>query len=310
MVSLKKKHDGVRKLLSCLWQRMGENRSLGLAAEMAFWLFLSLLPLAAVAGLVAARFAMENGGIVPPLLDSLPSAAQQLILDELSRVAAWKGGEVGLGAAAMFIWLASSGFHAVFDGIELESNALPRPWWKKRLVALFACFALSVGVALVALLGMGMGWLGAIFGAQNVPHEAPSVLGQLVRLVLGVALSVGSVCGLYWLALPPATRRRMPIFKGALLAIGLQTVIGFGYGLYIREVGDGGAYQAGLASIGVTMVSLYLFCVALLVGIEFNQMLEERHKMAEAEKAIPEQPTRPRFPRLGLRFAKYRHALR
>lgn len=306
----KKKHDGVVKLLSCLWQRMGENRSLGLAAEMAFWLFLSLLPLAAVAGLVAARFAMENGGMVPPILDSLPYAAQQLIVDELSRVAAWKGGEVGLGAAAMFVWLASSGFHAVFDGIELESDALPRPWWKKRLVALFACIALSTGVALVALLGMGMGWLGAIFGAQNVPDQPPSLLAQIVRLVLGLALSVGLVCGLYWLALPPATRKRMPIFKGALLAIGLQTVIGFGYGFYIQEVGDGGAYQAGLASIGVTMVSLYLFCVALLVGIEFNQMLEERKQMADAEEALPDQPPKPRFPRLGLRFAKYRHALR
>ena len=304
------KHEGLVALAKCLWQRMGENRSLGLAAEMAFWLFLSLLPLAAVAGLVAARFAMENGGMVPPILDSLPYAAQQLIVDELSRVAAWKGGEVGLGAAAMFIWLASSGFHAVFDGIELESDALPRPWWKKRLVALFACVALSIGVALVALLGMGMGWLGAIFGAQNVPDEAPSLLGRLVRLVLGIAISVGLVSGLYWLALPPATRRRMPIFKGAALAIGLQTVIGFAYGIYIREVGDGGAYQAGLASIGVTMVSLYLFCVALLVGIELNQMLEERRQKAQAEAALPEQPAKPRFPRLGLRFAKYRHALR
>lgn len=309
---MKVKHrvDGVMTLLRCLWSRIDENRSLGLAAEMAFWLFLSLLPLAAVAGLVAARFAMEHGGMVPPILDTLPSAAQQLILDELSRVAAWKGGEVGLGAAAMFVWLASSGFHAVFDGIELESNALPRPWWKKRLIALVACVALSLGVATVALLGMGVGWLGALFGDGGVPVATPTLFGSIFRLVLGAGLSLGLVCGLYWIALPPRTRKSMPIVRGALLAIALQIAIGFGFGLYIREVGDGGAYQAGLASIGVTMVSLYLFCVALLVGIEFNQMLAERKQLADAERALPENVPRPRFPRLRQRFSKYRDGLK
>jgi uncharacterized BrkB/YihY/UPF0761 family membrane protein len=92
------------------------------------------------------------------------------------------------------------------------------------------------------------------------------------------------VSGLYWIALPKATRKTMPIVPGALLAIGLQLVIGFSYGVYITNAGDGGAYQAGLASIGVTLMALYLLCAVMLVGIEVNQMLgEHRAALAASE---------------------------
>lgn len=270
--------------VKCLLSRLDANRALGLGAEMAFWLFLSLLPLAAVAGVVAAKLAVGNWSIAAPVLNSLPGATRDLLAGEMGKMAAWNGGQVGLSAGAMFIWLASSGVHSVFDGIEIEANATPRPWWKKRLAAILSCIALSVGVALLAVLGTGMGWMWQFVGGstlfQALKFES-SVFGQIVRLVIGAGVSFGLVSGLYWIALPKATRKTMPIAPGALLAIGLQLVIGFGYGFYITKTGDGGAYQAGLASIGVTLMALYLLCAVMLVGIEVNQMLGE-HRAARA----------------------------
>lgn len=78
----------------------------------------------------------------------------------------------------------------------------------------------------------------------------------------------------------------MPIVPGALLATVLQIAIGFGYGFYITQVGDGGAYQAGLASIGVTLVALYLFCLMILVGVEVNQMLGEHRAARRVSSAV------------------------
>lgn len=273
----------------CLWKRVNTGRSLGIGAEMAFWLFLSLLPLAAVAGLITAKMAVGNWSVAAPLLDSLPAATRELVNNELGRVAAWNGGKVGISAGLMFVWLASSGLHAIFDGIELESEAVPRPWWKKRLLAIGACIALSAGVALLAVLGTGLGWLWQFVGGSTLLQALrieSSVLGQILRLVIGAGVSFGLVSGLYWVALPPKARRSMPLAPGALLAIGLQIALGFGYGFYIKQTGDGGAYVAGLASIGVTLTALYLFCVALLIGIEVNQMLGERqHTVATVRSA-------------------------
>ncbi len=265
--------------VKCLLTRLDANRSLGLGAEMAFWLFLSLLPLAAVAGVVAAKLAVGNWSIAAPVLNSLPEATRVLLAGEMGKMAAWNGGKVGLGAGAMFIWLASSGVHSVFDGMEIEANATPRPWWKKRVAAMLSCIALSVGVALLAVLSTGLGWMWHYVGGSTLFHALKfesSVFGQILRLGIGFAISFGLVTGLYWVALPRATRKTMPLAPGALLAIGLQVLIGFIYGFYITKAGDGGAYQAGLASIGVTLMALYLLCVVMLVGIEVNQMLGER----------------------------------
>ncbi|MEP7123612.1 MAG: YhjD/YihY/BrkB family envelope integrity protein [Byssovorax sp.] len=278
-----------RAWMRCLLTRLDANRTLGLGAEMAFWLFLSLLPLAAVVGVVAAKLAVGNWSIAAPLLDSLPGATRELLRAELGRMAAWNGGKVGLGAGVMFLWLASSGVHSIFDGIEIEANATPRPWWRKRVAALLTCLVLSAGTALLTLLATGLGWTWHILGGttlfQALRFETSGV-GQFLRFGLGALVSLGLVSGLYWIALPPATRRTMPIVPGALLATALQIAIGFGYGLYIKRVGDGGAYQAGLASIGVTLMALYLFCLVMLVGVEVNQMLGEYRRAQHLAAAV------------------------
>jgi membrane protein len=268
--------------IKVLWKRLGTGRALGVAAEMAFWLFLSVLPLAAVAGLITAKFATKNWGAAASLLESFPTATQEMITNELGRVAAWNGGKVGISAGLVFVWLASSGIHSVFDGIELETEAKPRPWWKKRVLAIATCVMLSLGVAVLAFLGTGLGWLWEIVGGSGLFKALvieSSVAGKLLRLLVGAAVAMGLVSGLYWISVPPELRRSMPIVPGALMAIGLQTALGFGYGVYLDKTGDGGAYLAGLASIGVTLVALYLFCVALLIGVEVNQMLGERRRV-------------------------------
>jgi membrane protein len=274
--------------IKCLLVRLDANRALGLGAEMAFWLFLSLLPLAAVVGVAAAKLAMGNWSIAAPMLDSLPAATRDLLKSELGKMAAWNGGKVGIGAGVMFLWLASSGVHSMFDGIEIEANATPRPWWKKRLAALLTCVALSAGTALVTLLVTGVGWTWHLIGGttlfQALQIES-SWVGEVLRFGLGALVSFGLVSGLYWIALPPATRKTMPIMPGAFLATGLQIAIGFGYGFYIKKMGDGGAYQAGLASIGVTLMALFLFCAVLLVGIEVNQMLGEHREAKKVTAA-------------------------
>jgi membrane protein len=272
-----------------LFCELGKARTTGVAAEMAFWLFLSLLPLAAVMGLVAARFAVGRWDMAWSILSTLPSSARDLISNELGRVAAWNGGKVGIVSALVFVWLASSGLHAVFEGLELETEAKARPWWKKRLLAVATAIGLSVGVALLAFLGVGVTWISKWMGGA-LDLGALGVVQKIVRLVLGLAIATGLVAGLYRIALPPAVRKTMPTLPGAALAVALQTVLGVGYGFYIAHAGDGGAYQAGLAAIGVTMTALYLMCVSLLVGAEVNQMIGARRSETQPRPAAGERP--------------------
>ena len=261
-----------------VWCGMNESRSLGLAAQMAFWLFFSLLPLAAVGGLVLARIAVAHGDLATTMLGSTPPAVRDLIAAQLGQVARWNGGAVAPVATLVFVWLASSGIHAVFDALEVQSG-VNRPWWKKRLIALATCVVLSLGIAVLALLSTGLGWLFRLAGT-NLPQAVMSWQGSWliagVKVVFGALIAFGLVVGLYTAGTPRVHDRHPAVVPGALLAVSLQAASGFGYSLYVRLVGTGNAYQAGLGIIGVTMISLYLFCLALLVGAELNQAVSDR----------------------------------
>jgi membrane protein len=251
-----------------------DSRTLGMAAEMAFWLFLSLIPLAAVAGLVAAKAAVSSRDVAS-LLDSLPPETRNLVGKQLNEVASWKGDSVGAPAVVIFFWLASGGIHSVFDLLEVKAG-IARPWWKKRTIALASCLGLSVGTAVIAVLAGGLRRVLAVLHGTapfaGLGHEA-GVIDSAFRVTLGMLTAVGLVAGLYFIGVPRQARRQVTIVPGALLAVGLQVLLGYGYVFYLSKVGVESAYQAGLSIIGVTMIALYLFSVALLVGAELNHML-------------------------------------
>jgi membrane protein len=265
----------VRELVA----RMRRCRTLGLAAEVAFWLFLALVPLAFVAGLAAAKLALSDTGPLSSALEAIPAVARDMLKEQLARVAEHQR-VLAPTALGVFVWLASSGLHAVFDAMEIETGCV-RPWWKKRAIAIVGCVLFSFGVAAVALLGSGLDWIWKLLG-QRVPDVAEiaqvSFVGRLVRLVLGALVAFALTVGLFEVGIPRHARCGMPIVPGAILAVALQIVLGLGYGYYVSRAGAGGAYQAGLATIGVTMIALYLFSIALLVGLELNVTLRDRRR--------------------------------
>ena len=253
---------------------LDRSRAMSLAAETAFWLFLSLIPLAAVAGLIAARLSVGNWQVSAPLLIALPPSARDLVFKELGNVSAWDGGAVGVTSALVFVWLASSGVHSIFDSLEAMSGG-QRPWWRKRLLAIATCVGLSIGVALLALLGPGLDAIGTLLSGAlgGAPDLLTSTAGRLARFLVSAVIAFGLICGLYVVGVPREEGRRMPIVPGALLATALQIALGLLYGVYIRQLGDGGAYQAGLAVIGVALTALFLIALSLVTGAMLNRII-------------------------------------
>ena len=63
-----------------------------------------------------------------------------------------------------------------------------------------------------------------------------------MRTSLGMVTAVGLVAGLYFIGVPRRARRRVPVIPGALLAVGLQALLGYGYVFYLSKVGIQSAY--------------------------------------------------------------------
>ena len=259
-----------------MWEGIGRARTLGLAAEMSFWLFLSLVPLAGVAGLMAAKIAIQRAGAVGALLSSVPADARALLSAQVAQVAQGSGRRVAPLAIGMFVWLASSGVHSIFDALEVQAG-VGRPWWKKRALAIGTCIGLSIGVAILGLLAVGLGWLEALAG-RTVPH-APmegTIAGFVARAAFGLAVAIGMVAALYRVGIPSEARRRVMVLPGTLLAVALIAALGWGYRVYVSATGTGDAYEGSLALIGITLMTLWLFSLALLLGAELNRVAAER----------------------------------
>ncbi|HEY5147788.1 MAG TPA: YhjD/YihY/BrkB family envelope integrity protein [Polyangiaceae bacterium] len=309
-----------REWLDPMWADIARARTLGLAAEMSFWLFLSLVPLAAVAGLVAAKLATQRAGVAGSLLSAVPPDARAMVTAQVTQVAQWSGKKVAPVAIGMFLWLAASGVHSIFDALEVQA-ASERPWWQKRALAIATCIGLSIGVAILGVIAVGLGWLETVAG-RAVPH-APlegTIAGFVVRSVLGLLIATGMVAALYRIGIPRAARSRVPVLPGALFAVALITALGWGYRVYVSATGTGDAYRGSLAVIGITLMTLWLFSLALLLGAELNKVAADRrsgHCAADDDVARvlrkvagkwptsddssyqPTSPTPPRGPSIG-----------
>jgi membrane protein len=258
--------------------RVRRARVFDSAAASAFWLFLALLPLAVVCLMVITKVAAANASVLALLVGAVPAAARSLVTRELAQVAAWHGGTVGPASAIVFVWLASSGVHGILDAFDATLD-VERSWWKKRVVSIAICVGLSV---VIGLAGLAFGLLGqrATYLLMSTP----------ARWVVALACEVVLVAGLFGAGMPRgegAPRRRWP---GALLATLLQTLLGWGFLLYFRWLGRSSAYAtATLATVGATMIVMYLFTLSLLLGVAFNVAVGGRHEAKRAGSgALPQ----------------------
>ena len=87
------------------------------AAAVAFWFFLSLVPLLVLAGYLVGQVARARGvdALVGPLLEVVPGTAEDLIRSELERLAGARGTSVAPLGVVGFLWTASSGLHNLME---------------------------------------------------------------------------------------------------------------------------------------------------------------------------------------------------
>jgi membrane protein len=259
-----------------LYEDLDRTRTFGLAAETAFWLFLSLIPLFAAAGLVAARISTANWDRLTPILATLPSFTRALIQQELDRVARWNGGAVGITGAAVFLWLASSGLHAIFEAFEVEAVAR-RSWAKKRALALATCAGLALIVPTLAVLGPGLEHFVTMLAPGGQSFES-STLMDVGRAALSFTIAIGYVYALYLIGIPRPGHRHLTLLPGALVAVVLQAGMSLGYAFYLSRFTEQAAYGAGLGLVAVTLMALYIFALSLLSGAAVIRRLDSAHR--------------------------------
>ncbi len=261
-----------------------QDRVPGLAAEIAFYSLLSLLPLLLTvlgtigfaADAIGGTFAAEAVEELSRLLANVftPTTVEQTIRPLLEELLQRGRGDVATLGFLLTMFSASRALRVVATAITIAYDLeQTRKGWHQRLWGLGLTFGgVTVSVLLVPLLVLGPGFGEVI--AENLPVDAGIAATWRLLYWPGAGLIVTAlVATLYHLAAPWWTpwHRDVP---GALLG-----VLGFlagtvGLRFYATTSFGEGSIYGQFATPLVVLLWFWISSIALLVGAEFNAEIE------------------------------------
>jgi membrane protein len=258
------------------------------AASIAFWFFLSLMPLLVLVGFLVGSIARTKGvdALLAPLLDVVPTTAEDIVRKELERLAGGATSSLAPLGVGGFLWTASSGLHNLMDVFESKGKVTPRPWWKKRLMALGW---VVLGLAALSLLTWILVQVDAGFH-EPVATKVHGVLRrharkhfdrpieQIVAALLMLLVGGAFLAGFYRFAVEHPAGTRRSVWPGTCAAIVGWLVVSWAFGGYVASIADYALYYGSLAAVAVMLIWLYLTSLALVAGAEVNAQFESMHR--------------------------------
>lgn len=276
---------------------MKAHNALEAAAAIAFWFFLSLVPLLVLLGFLVGRIARARGmnDLLGPALDMVPGSAEDIVRAELERISRSSASVAPVGVVG-YLWTASSGLHNLMDAFESAVKVERRRWWVQRAIALAWVVAGLVAACAIAWAFVRIDHAlhlhevapAAASAKPHVPqgahgpaalrhrvHEALNTpLEQIIASALLLLVGTGFLAGFYRFAVEHPAQVRRRVWPGAVTAVVLWLVVSWMFGLYAVSVTTYAAYYGSLAAVAVLLVWLYLTSLSLVVGAEVNVQLE------------------------------------
>ena len=262
-----KSRRGWLSALKTAWKEAGRDNLGIVAAGVAYYGFLAIVPMLAafvlIYGLVADPQTVASHA--EALAGRLPQSAADLITDQLEAATQSASGTKGLGliaALAIALFGARKGAGAIVIALDIAYDLEDRRGFvKSNLVALAITTGAIMGLALVGASLAAAGLLAGLFA-------------KLAGYAVVFVAAVGGAWLLYRYAPdrdPPPAIRQLP---GAILfALGaLAGTILFGF--YVSNFASYNATYGSLGAVVVLLTWLYLTAYVLLLGAELNAPAE------------------------------------
>ena len=248
---------------------------LGLAAQLAYYLLLSLVPALVFLIALISFFPSE---LVQQILGAVrafaPPQIAEIVQGQMRRIAEGQNGGLLTFGIAMALWSSSSAMVAITSALNRAYDVEEaRPWWKVRLTAI----GLTLALAAFVLLAFGLVVAGPLLGrglanAIGVTGAFEAIWGVL-RWPLAVALVAVAIALINYFA-PDVEQDWEWITPGALVATVLWLIVSVGFKIYVARFSDYNATYGSLGGVIVLMLWFYISSLAILIGAEMNAEIE------------------------------------
>jgi membrane protein len=285
-----------RSLLSRTIASARRDRVGGTAAELAFFLILSIPPsvliLAGLAGYMGRLFGSDvqrsmQDAIVRGLGTFLqPDTMRDFVVPAVGDLFGKGRADILSLGAILAAWSASRVTNVFMRATSVAYSAPALPGWRRRLASL----AITVGGLVVLAFALPLIVAGPRIGDALAEHTAlPPVFGETWRVLywpVAIVLGVAILASIYHFA-SGRRRRWVAHVPGALLAAGVWVAAAFGLRVYAGAAFGKGSAFGPLGAPIILLLWLYVSAIALLIGVELNAELYRSH-VPEVEGSDPE----------------------
>jgi membrane protein len=251
-------------ILRELVARIQRDRITLAAAGVTYHWFFAVFPFlfAAVAAVALAGRTVSDQVISDTIAQVAPAGVDEFLSGLVTQAQASATAQSVLAialAVALAVVSASSGMAALLQGIEVAAEAAPRPFLRRRALAL----ALVLGTFAVAGLGVAVG--SAVGATLGVPW-----LVTLIHRVLVVAVVVAVLAGI-WAVGPSGEGPRRFWTVGSTFAAIAIVAASWAFAVFASRFNGSFAHTYGtFTSIVVLLVWFYAVALAVLIGAEVD----------------------------------------
>jgi membrane protein len=286
-----------REVLGRVWVKMGTDNVSLMAAGVAFYGFLSIVPL-------LGALVMTYGLIADPttiadhmrtIIQVVPRDAAKLILDQIVNLVTTASSKKGIGLVVALL-ISLYGATRASGAIIMALNVVyEQPERRSFIWTTILSFMLIMGAVLVGVMGMLSASAIALIGrlAEGLGTAATVGISIITWLVAG-SLASFAIAATYRFAPDRADAKWRWLSMGSALATVLWLIATLGFGAYAATLGNYNATYGSLGAVVVLLMWLYVSAYAILLGAEIN---------AETERQVTRDTTTGRPRPIGQRGA-------
>jgi len=268
-----------RAILLRIYAMMGYHNLTLMAAGVAFYAFLSFVPLLGAIvmsyGLIADPATV--GRHMDTIFEIVPVDAARLIEDQLISVVTTAAEQAGLGLAVALAISIYGAMRAASAMIQALNVIYEEEEGRNFFVTTLLAAGLTVGAVLAAIVGLlaagALAYLGQFAGVLG---STGVVLVQIATWLIAGAIASAGFAFVYRYGPDRARARWSWLSIGSVAASVLWLVATVGFGVYAANFANYNATYGALGAVVVLLMWLFVSSLAILVGAEINAEAERQ----------------------------------
>ena len=259
------------------WARGSADNVGLLAAGVAFYAFLAMVPLLAALVLSYGLFASPADAVrhARSIAGALPPAAASLVIDQMKDLVTGDGGKTALGFAIALgtaLYGATKGAKAVIIALNVVNGSPRHRSFLKQTRASFLVILLLLGVFLA-----GFGAIALTTLLEKLLPGLSATLGGVLKALgmLAFPLVATAALGIIYRFAPADARPSLrAAFLAAACAALLLALATLAFGIYVANFGSYNATYGALGAVVVLQLWFYLAAFTLLLGGELATVID------------------------------------